>query len=83
MIKVTGARHGRGLPPKYQHSGQDSNDLQHLWEGRPYKIRWQEPPVSVVVSTTTAILSEEQEGQGQEVIQPTRVEQTVASVEHS
>ena len=39
-------------------------------------------PVSAVVSTTTAILSEEQEGQGQEFIQPTRVEQTVASVEY-
>ena len=82
LIKVTEARHGRRLPPKCQHSGQDSNDIQYLWEGRPYKIRWQEPSVSAVVSTTTAILSEEQEGQGQEVIQPTRVEQTVVSVEH-
>ena len=79
LIKVTGARHGRGLPPKCQHSGQDSNDLQHFWEGHP---QWQEPSVPAVVSTTTAILSEEQEEQGQEVTQPTRVEQTVASVEY-
>lgn len=43
LIKVTGARHGRGLPPKCQHSGQDSNDLQHFGKDAPTRYGGRNP----------------------------------------